>query len=212
MSQPWQTQVRKRHDRDDITRFCRAWWLNSNWTDELFNGDISDTTTQPPGSSDARRDLSKKARSFTTTTPTTHDRGAGHRIFFSNNRREMRNTLRRKTAHNNGQEEWNSTWHPLATRAQLQHAPPRSSGHCCSTTGGPFRANLPTSRTCFSCFPDFYEILQLTRTQDVVLGGFNKTTESAFFFFFFSAGTASDSQRPPAVFSGVSGWFHCKDS
>lgn len=54
-------------------------------------------------------------------------------------------------------------------------------------------------------FPDFYEILQLTRTQDVVLGGFNKTTESAFFFFFFSAGTASDSQRPPAVFSGVSG-------
>lgn len=25
------------------------------------------------------------------------------------------------------------------------------------------------------------------------------------FFFFFSAGTASDSQRPPAVFSGASG-------
>lgn len=178
--------MRERHDRDDITRFCRAWRLDSNWTDELFNGDISDTTTQPPGSSDARRDLSKKARSFTTTTPTTHDRGAGHRFFFF---QQPQGNAKHSPEKNSAQQRSRRVKQHMASASYesstTTRTPPGVVGTVARRPGGLSGRTFQRVVLVSAVFPDFYEILQLTRTQDVVLGGFNKTTESAFFFFFF---------------------------
>lgn len=98
-----------------------------------------------------------------------------------NNRREMRNTLWRKQRTTTIKKR-NSTWHPLAIRAELQHTPLKLRAQIAQQLRA-FLRELSNEPYLFQLFPNFDEILQLMRTQDVVLGGVNKTTESAFFFF-----------------------------
>lgn len=173
---------------------------------EASNEEINPHSNAPSGLADTCRDLSEKARPFTTTTPTTHKGGLG--IDFSTTAGKCETLFgekQRTTTVKKRKQHMASTSYESRTTTHT----PRSCGHNRPTTEGLSGWTFQRAISVSAVFPNFDEIMQLMRTQDVVLGGVNKTTESAFFFFF-SAGTASDSQRPPAVFSGASGWFHRK--
>lgn len=110
---------------------------------------------------------------------TNDSHGAGHRF---NNRRETRNTLRRKQRTTTVMKR-NSTWHPLAIRAELQHTPLELWAQS-PNNRGPFWENLPMNHIC-QLFQILMRFCSLCGHKMLYLVASTKTTDSAFY-----AGTA----------------------